>query len=152
MIAKSGNRFPAFAKPASAGEARSEKIMLNFLSEVAMPGFRAHVIVAAVAVCLGPGGALAASAEHGKAAFMQNGCWQCHGTMGQGSIATSGGKRLAPNPMPWEAFSGFVRSSNREMPPYSEKMLSDADLADIYAYLQAVPKPPDANSIQLLKP
>jgi hypothetical protein len=27
MIPKSGSRFPAFAKPASAGEARSEKIM-----------------------------------------------------------------------------------------------------------------------------
>jgi hypothetical protein len=29
MIPKSGSRFPAFAKPASAGEARSEKIMLH---------------------------------------------------------------------------------------------------------------------------
>src|SRR5208282_167367 len=29
MIRKSGNRFPAFAKPASAGEGRSEKIMLH---------------------------------------------------------------------------------------------------------------------------
>jgi hypothetical protein len=29
MIAKSGHQFPAFAKPASAGEARSEKIMLE---------------------------------------------------------------------------------------------------------------------------
>jgi hypothetical protein len=27
MIQKSGNRFPAFEKPASAGEARSDKIM-----------------------------------------------------------------------------------------------------------------------------
>ena len=27
MIPKSGNRFPAFAKPASAGEEKSEKIM-----------------------------------------------------------------------------------------------------------------------------
>ena len=27
MIPKSANRFPAFAKPASAGEGRSEKIM-----------------------------------------------------------------------------------------------------------------------------
>jgi hypothetical protein len=27
MIPKNGNRFPAFAKPASAGEARSDKIM-----------------------------------------------------------------------------------------------------------------------------
>jgi hypothetical protein len=29
MIVKRGNRFPAFAKPASAGEGRSEKIMLE---------------------------------------------------------------------------------------------------------------------------
>jgi hypothetical protein len=27
MIPKNGNRFPAFAKPASAGEARPDKIM-----------------------------------------------------------------------------------------------------------------------------
>jgi hypothetical protein len=27
MIPKSGHRFPAFAKPASAGEVRSDKIM-----------------------------------------------------------------------------------------------------------------------------
>ena len=78
---------------------------------------------------------LAASADHGKAVFIQKGCWQCHGTMGQGSIMTSGGKRLAPNPLPWETFSYFVRSTNRAMPPFSEKVLSDSDLADIYAYL-----------------
>ena len=94
--------------------------------------------------------ALAASAEHGKVVFIQKGCWQCHGTMGQGSIATSGGKRLAPDPLPWEAFSGFVRSTNRSMPPFSEKILPDGDLADIYAYLQSIPKPPAVNSIPLL--
>ncbi|HET7191793.1 MAG TPA: cytochrome c [Pseudolabrys sp.] len=86
--------------------------------------------------------ARAASAEHGKTVFMRSGCWECHGTLGQGSIATSNGKRIAPDPLPWEAFSGFVRSSNRAMPPFSEKILSEADLADIYAYLQSVPKPP----------
>jgi len=93
---------------------------------------------------------LAASAEHGKTVFFQKGCWQCHGTMGQGSIMTSGGKRLAPSPLPWETFSSFVRSTNRAMPPFSEKVLSDSDLADIYAYLQSIPKPPEANSIPLL--
>ena len=45
-----------------------------------------------------------------------------------------------------------MRSSNRAMPPYRETILPDADLADIYAYLQSVPKPPDVNSIPLLKP
>jgi ubiquinol-cytochrome c reductase cytochrome c subunit len=94
--------------------------------------------------------ASAASVEHGKTAFIQNGCWQCHGTMGQGSIMTSDGKRLAPDPLPWETFSAFVRSSNRAMPPFSEEILSDGDLADIYAYLQSVPKPQDPASILLL--
>lgn len=94
------------------------------------------------ALVLGQDVANAASAEHGKALFMQHGCWECHGTMGQGSVATSNGKRIAPNPLPWDTFSAFVRSSNRTMPPFSEKILSNADLADIYAYLQSVPKPP----------
>jgi hypothetical protein len=75
--------------------------------------------------------AAAASAEHGKTAFIQSGCW--------------------PDPLPWETFSAFVRSSNRAMPPFSEKILSDNDLADIYAYLQSIPKPPDTASIPLLK-
>lgn len=100
----------------------------------------------------GPTAVFAASAEHGKKAFIQSGCWQCHGTMGQGSIMTSAGKRLAPDPLPWEAFSGFVRSTNRAMPPYSEKILSDSDLADIYAYLQSIPKPPNSAAIPLLNP
>ncbi len=108
-------------------------------------------LASALAVLVGQGPVLAASAEHGKTAFIQHGCWQCHGTMGQGSIMTSGGNRLAPNPVPWEAFSAFVRSKKRAMPPYSEKILSDGDLADIYAYLQSIPKPPDVNSIPLLK-
>jgi ubiquinol-cytochrome c reductase cytochrome c subunit len=111
-----------------------------------------RVVIAALAVaCAGSGAAFAASAEHGKTAFIEHGCWQCHGTMGQGSIATSGGKRLAPDPLPWETFSAFVRSTNRSMPPFSEAILSDGDLADIYAYLQAIPKPPDVNSLPLLK-
>src|SRR5262245_43068603 len=98
------------------------------------------------------GPAHAASAERGKTAYIQNGCWQCHGTMGQGSIMTSGGKRLAPDPMPWETFSSFVRSTNQAMPPYSEAILSDNDLADIYAYLQSIPRPPDVKNLPLLNP
>jgi mono/diheme cytochrome c family protein len=119
----------------------------------AMRNFGGCATLLVLAICsgAGPTRALAASAEHGKTVFIERGCWQCHGTVGQGSIMTSGGKRIAPNPMPWEAFSRFVRSSNRAMPPYSEKILSDADLADIYAYLQSIPKPPDVNSIPLLQ-
>jgi hypothetical protein len=36
------------------------------------------------------------------------------------------------------------------MPPYSEQILSNDDLADIYAFLQTIPASPDAKSIPLL--
>jgi mono/diheme cytochrome c family protein len=38
------------------------------------------------------------------------------------------------------------------MPPFSAAVLSDADLADIYTYLEARPKPQAAKDIPLLKP
>src|SRR5882762_8693969 len=91
--------------------------------------------------------AAAGNAEKGKTAFVQHGCWQCHGTVGQGGAA---GKALAPKPMPLEAFSVFVRHSNGPMPPYQKAILSDADLADIHAYLQSIPAAKDYKSIPLL--
>jgi len=100
---------------------------------------------------LANGAALAASAENGKIAYVKNGCWQCHGLLGQGSLVTSNGTVLAASPLSFDIFKNFVRSTNRAMPPYREGILSDADLADIYAYLQSIPKPLDANSIPLLK-
>ncbi len=95
----------------------------------------------------GSASALAASAEHGKVMFMKKGCWECHGTEGQGA---STGPRLAPNPVPYEALANFVRTTSRAMPPYRKEILSDADLADIYAYLQSIPKPPDVKAVPLL--
>ena len=91
--------------------------------------------------------ALAADAAKGKTAFMKNGCWQCHGEVGQGGAA---GKTLAPKPMAFEAFNVFVRNSNGSMPPFGKEILSDADLADIHAYLQSIPAGKDYKSIPLL--
>ena len=87
------------------------------------------------------------SATSGRTLFMTVGCALCHGTLGQGGGA---GPRIAPDPLPFEALAAFVRSSSREMPPYSDKILSDQSLADIYAYLQSVPRPPDVKSVPLL--
>jgi mono/diheme cytochrome c family protein len=111
---------------------------------------RCHCIAigwAAFALVVGHGAALAASAENGKRAYMKAGCWQCHGTLGQGGVT---GPKLAPEPMPQESFVAFVRTTNRQMPPYREPVLPNDDLADIYAYLQSIPKPADHKSIPLL--
>ena len=102
----------------------------------------------AAGLFIGPGAALAADAQKGKAAFMKYGCWQCHGMVGQGSPIT--GPKLAPNPMPYEALSAFIRGSSRSMPPYKEAVLPNEDLQDIYAYLQSVPASPDPKTIPLL--
>ena len=110
-----------------------------------------RIALAVVACVLGSGSALAASPENGRKAFVTHGCWQCHGFEGQGSAITSNGKVLANTELPLESLEAFVRSTNRAMPPYSEKILSSADLADIYAFLQSVPKPKDPGGIPLLK-
>jgi ubiquinol-cytochrome c reductase cytochrome c subunit len=92
----------------------------------------------------------AGDAVKGKAAFMKYGCWQCHGMQGQGSIMTSNGKVLAPDPLPWDTFSAFVRSTNGAMPPYSDKVLPTADLENIHAYLESIPKTANYKTIPLL--
>ena len=91
--------------------------------------------------------AFSQSAEKGQASFVRNGCWQCHGFVGQGGAA---GPKLAPDPKPLEFMAVFVRHSNGPMPPYTEQVLSKDDLADIHAYLKAVPRGPDYRSIPLL--
>jgi mono/diheme cytochrome c family protein len=89
----------------------------------------------------------AGSAEKGKAAYVKHGCWQCHGLAAQGGVT---GPKLAPNPMAFEALQAFVRFTKGAMPPYQKAILPDEDLADIHAYLQSLPKPPDYKSIPLL--
>jgi mono/diheme cytochrome c family protein len=114
-----------------------------------MRHYRLSAAIATVALLsmFGSASAVAASADHGKIVFMKKGCWECHGTQGQGAVT---GPRLAPDPIPYEALAAFVRSTSRAMPPYHENILSDSDLADIYAYLQSIPKPQDVKNIPLL--
>jgi mono/diheme cytochrome c family protein len=88
----------------------------------------------------------AGNAENGKKLYNGVGCWQCHGYSGQGGSA---GPRIAP-PMPLAFFSKIVREGRDEMPPYTAKVLSDAQVADIHAFLMTIPKPPDSKTIPLL--
>jgi mono/diheme cytochrome c family protein len=100
-------------------------------------------------VLIGQGAALAADAARGKILFTQKyGCYECHGTQGQGSPVT--GPKLAPNPLPYDTLSAFVRTSNGPMPPFRESILPNADLEDIYAYLQSIKPAADYKTIPLL--
>ena len=89
----------------------------------------------------------AGNAEAGKKLFVADGCYQCHGYEAQGSSAT--GPRLGPRPIAFAAFSRYVRQPTGQMPPYTAKVVSDADLANIYAFVQS--RPESAKDIPLLK-
>src|SRR5687768_1835165 len=95
-------------------------------------------------------GAPAGSAERGKKLYMQQLCHTCHGTLGQGGDRGSG-PRIYPKPYPFQAFVVQVRKPRQTMPPYSEKNVSDQDLADMYHYLFSTKPSPAAQDIPLLK-
>jgi mono/diheme cytochrome c family protein len=87
--------------------------------------------------------------DNGRKIYRTYGCWQCHGTAAQGGTA---GPRLAPRPIAWTVFSRYVRRPTQQMIPYTPKMVTDQELADIYAFLQTIPVPPPVSSIPQLKP
>jgi len=88
----------------------------------------------------------AGKAENGKTIYMKIGCWECHGRDAQ-----SGRPALGPPVLPFTAFINQLRNPREDMPPYTARVLSDADIADIYAFVQTLPQPAKADSIPLLK-
>jgi ubiquinol-cytochrome c reductase cytochrome c subunit len=89
----------------------------------------------------------AGDAPRGKKIYVSDGCYACHGYQGQGSNA---GSRLAPNPMPFAAFAHQLRNPRARMPAYSPIVMSDQDLADIYAFLMTIPRAKTVAEIPLL--
>src|SRR5262245_34411632 len=85
----------------------------------------------------------------GAALYKKNGCYECHVNDGQGGPQ---GPRLGPNPIPLPRFVAYVRNPAGDMPPFTAKVISDDDLAKIYAFLQSRPLPPQVKDIPLLAP
>jgi mono/diheme cytochrome c family protein len=76
------------------------------------------------------------NSEAGKDIFMKYTCYGCHGFSGQNGP----GARLVPMRMTQAGFVNYVRSPRtRQMPSYSTKVLSDAQLGDVYAYIKTLP-------------
>jgi ubiquinol-cytochrome c reductase cytochrome c subunit len=90
----------------------------------------------------------AGNAENGQKIYVKDGCYECHGRAGQGSRLS--GPKIGPQPVPFPTFVEYVRAPQGQMPPYTSKVLSDTELADIYAFLKSLPLPPDPKSIPVL--
>ena len=119
-------------------------------------------IVAAAAALMAFAFATAASAQNsggqqaapsgdpkaGQQTFLADGCWECHGTVAQGGVIS--GPRLAHTALPYAAVLQQLRVPQNAMPPYEASLVSDADVANIYAWLESLPPAPATSSIPIL--
>ena len=87
----------------------------------------------------------AGDARAGKDLYLRYSCYACHSYDGHGGA----GARLVPMRMTVERFTAYVHNP-RQMPPYTTKVLSDAQLADLFAHIKSLPESPPAKNIPLL--
>jgi mono/diheme cytochrome c family protein len=99
-----------------------------------------------------PQDAPAGDAANGRRVFLAVGCFTCHGRSGQGGALNYPAPALAQTALPLEAFRIIVRVGPNDMPAYSEKVLTDKDLADVHAFLRSLPGRRPAKDIPLLNP
>ena len=84
-------------------------------------------------------------AKNGRGLYLNYKCYACHGYSGQNGPGT----RLVPTRMTLPAFTAYIRNP-RHMPPYTAKVVPDRELADIWTYLQTLPRSPVAKDVPLL--
>lgn len=89
------------------------------------------------------------SAERGKKLFVDLTCHSCHGTHAQGG--GRGAEPPIPLGYPWAGFLQQMRKPRQDMPAYEEKLVSNQELADLYAYFSSIRPAPAAKDIPLLK-
>jgi mono/diheme cytochrome c family protein len=106
----------------------------------------AVTVLAVTALCAGAFGtalaqdaAPAGDAAKGKRIFLADGCFTCHGRSGQGGAYNGPAPILAHTQLPFEGFKGQIRNPADDMPAFSGAVLSDQDVADIYAFVQSLP-------------
>jgi len=89
-------------------------------------------------------------AAKGKRLYLAQACFTCHGRSGQGGALNGPAPSLAKTEMPFDGFAALMRDPANDMPAYSKALLSDQDIADIYAYVESLPGPRPAKDIRIL--
>ena len=86
--------------------------------------------------------------QHGFKLFLDTGCYQCHGFQGAGGGA---GPQIAAPAFPKAAFVHQLRDPRQRMPIYTAKVMPDADVDAIYAYLSSIPRGKAAADLPLIQ-
>jgi mono/diheme cytochrome c family protein len=113
---------------------------------------RIALVFAAALLCAGAASAQDApkgSAERGKRLYIDLACHSCHGTHAQGG--GRGSEPPIPLGYPWQGFLNQMRKPRLDMPAYEEKLVSNQDVADVFAYFAAIKSAPPAKDIPKLR-
>jgi mono/diheme cytochrome c family protein len=86
--------------------------------------------------------------DNGKKVFEKIGCWQCHGYAGQGGAA---GAVLTATKLNAQGVIRYVRRPAGVMAAYTERVVSDQELTDVFAYIKSIPPAKTIDQIPLLK-
>jgi mono/diheme cytochrome c family protein len=89
-------------------------------------------------------------AANGKQIYLRDACFTCHGRSGQGGVFRGPAPILAQTALPFDGFRELLRDPPGDMPAYSEAVLSDKDIADIYAFLESLPGPRSPKDVRVL--
>jgi mono/diheme cytochrome c family protein len=89
-------------------------------------------------------------AVNGKRLYLADGCFTCHGRSGQGGAFNGPAPSLAKTEMPFDGFKAQLRDPANDMPAYSTAVLSDQEIADMYAFVQSLPAARSAKDILIL--
>jgi mono/diheme cytochrome c family protein len=89
-------------------------------------------------------------ASEGKRLFIADGCFLCHGRAGEGGALNGPAPILSKTQLPFEGFVGELRQPIQDMPAYSEQVMSEQQIADIYAFVQSLPGPRPVKDVLIL--
>lgn len=82
-----------------------------------------------------PQGMASTDAKAGQALWTNYSCYACHGYQAQGAVT---GPRISTVKLPYEGFASIVRRPYGVMPAFSQKVLNETQLRNIYSYLLTV--------------
>jgi len=90
-------------------------------------------------------------ARNGQRLYLAIGCFACHGRVGEGGAFNGPAPVLARTVLPYDSFKLQLREPWNDMPAYSESVMPDNEVADVFAYVRSLSGPKDAKAIAILK-
>jgi mono/diheme cytochrome c family protein len=123
---------------------------MKYFKRVAATAFVTAVLSLGASSVLQAQEAPPGDAVSGKRVYLADGCFTCHGRSGQGGAFNGPAPSLAKTDMPFDGFKAQLRDPANDMPAYSAAVLSDQQIADMYAFVQSLSGARSAKDISIL--